>query len=221
MFKHTLKILLGIISLPVCIGVSISLYEQLNQIDAISYYNQRYLIIGAVTYLVIHAAFFKPSYLYILSHELMHVLATWLSGGRVISFKVSPQGGSVGTSKSNLFIALAPYFFPFYTIVAAILFYMASSFLKIDVPKEALLFLIGFTLTFHIILTIDFLKIRQTDLLHAGYLFSICLIYVVNLIIIGFIFSLLFDKGGFFEFIRSSYTASKNIYTGIFDQLFL
>jgi len=221
MFKRVLKLLLGILIIPVCIGVSVGFYEQLNRIKVISYYHQKYFVIGIVAYLVVHALIFKPSYLYIFSHEFMHAIATWMSGGKVKSFKVSSKGGSVGVTKSNLFIALAPYFFPFYTIVVTMVFFVAKFFLKNNIDYNPFLFAIGFTLAFHIIITVDFLKIRQTDLMHAGYLFSICLIYIVNIIVIGLIFSLLFSSVTFKAFLMDIYLNSKDIYVGMYQQLFL
>ncbi len=221
MFKKTLKILLGIFTIPICAGVSVSLYEQLSRIKVVSYYHQKYFVIGIIAYLVVHAVVFKPSYLYIFSHELMHAIATWLSGGRVTSFKVSPKGGNVAVTKSNLFIALAPYLFPFYTIVISILFFAAKIFLKGSINYNPFLFAIGFTLAFHIILTVDFLKIRQTDLMHAGYFFSICLIYAVNITVIGFIFSLLFGNVTLLGFLQVAYFKSKYIYMAVYSQLFL
>ena len=127
MIKRILKILLGILSFPVCIAVSVSLYNQLNSIAAISYYSRKYFFIVIIAYLIAHAVVLKPDYLYIFGHEVMHVLATWLSGGKVSSFRVSPKGGSVSTSKSNIFISLAPYFFPFYTIIVAFVYDGAQS----------------------------------------------------------------------------------------------
>ena len=221
MFKRVLKLLLGIFIIPVCIGVSAGLYEQISQIKAVSYYHQKYFVMGIVAYLVVHAIVFKPSYLYIFSHELMHAIATFVSGGRVTSFRVSPKGGSVAVTKSNLFIALAPYFFPFYTILITLIFFAAKFLLKSDINYNPFLFAIGFTLAFHIILTVDFLKIRQTDLMHAGYLCSICLIYMVNIIVIGLIFSLLFSNVTFTEFLQDAYFKSRDIYTAVFKQLFL
>ena len=221
MFKRVLKLLLGIFITPVCIGVSIGLYEQLSQIKVISYYHQKYFAIGIVAYLAVHALIFKPSYLYIFSHEFMHAIATWISGGRVTAFKVSPKGGSVAVTKSNIFIALAPYFFPFYTIVVTLIFFATKFFFKNSIDYNPFLFAIGFTLAFHIILTVDFLKIRQTDLMHAGYFFSICLIYIVNLVVIGLIFSLLFGGLTFKGFLIEIYCRSKDIYVGIYQQLFL
>lgn len=220
MFKRVLRLLLGIFIIPACIGVSLGLYEQLSRIKVVSYYHQIYFVIGIVAYLVVHAVIFKPSYLYIFSHEFMHVIATWISGGKVTAFKVSSKGGNVAVTKSNLFIALAPYFFPFYTIVVTLIFFGAKFFLKDSIDYNPFLFAIGFTLAFHIILTVDFLKVRQTDLMHAGYLFSICLIYIVNLIVVGLIFSLLFKGITFKELLTDAYFKSKDIYVGAYQQLF-
>lgn len=238
MFKRALKLFLGIVSFPICIAVSVSLYDELNQIKALSY-NQKYFIFGIVAYLIIHIVFFKSEYLYpvrnfatafgiyisngvyILGHEVMHVIATWISKGRVRSFKVSSKGGEITATKSNLFIALAPYFFPFYTIMVAAIFSIASLVIKTKLPYSSFLFLVGFTLSFHLVFTINFLKTKQSDFLHGGYLFSICLVYIVNLIIIGFIFSLLFEEINFVEFLKSAYLKSKDIYAAVFEQLFL
>jgi hypothetical protein len=221
MFKRILKFMLGIFVFPVCFGVSLSLYEHLNEIQIISYCQQKYFIIGAISYLMVHALVFKPSYLYVLSHELMHAVATLLSGGGVKAIKVSSKGGSVVSTKSNIFIALSPYFIPLYVIIVVLLWLGAKFLLKIHINHGLFLFTIGFTLAFHIVLTIDFLKIRQTDLLRAGYIFSICLIYIVNVIIIGLIFSFLFNSMVFAEFLQESYAKTKDIYVCIFRQLFL
>ena len=220
MLNKILKILLGVLALPICVGVSISLYEHLNQIQIVLYYQQKYFIVGIISYLVVHAVVFKPSYLYVLSHELMHAIAALLSGGRVRSIKVSSKGGSVATTKSNIFIALSPYFFPLYTIIIVLVWAATKFLIKSDIDYSFFMFAIGFTLAFHIVLTIDFLKIRQTDLLHAGYLFSMCLIYIINLILVGLIFSFLFKSMAFTAFLQDSYIKTRDIYVGIFRQLF-
>jgi len=221
LLKRAARLLLGLTLLPVCIAVSLSLYGQLSQIRSLSYEAQKFFLMGAVAYLAFHALFFKPAYIYVVGHELMHVVAAWISGGRVTSFRVSGQGGSVGTTKSNIFIALAPYFMPFYTVIIALLFFTLSIFTNTKPLLSPFLFLVGFTLAFHIVLTVDFLKIRQTDLLHAGYFFSICLIYIINVIVIALIFSLLFRDVSFTGFITAVGIRTKDIYMGIFRQLFL
>ena len=221
MHKIILKILLGIFTFPVCVGVSLGFYESLSRIKIMSYYQQKYFIVGAVSYLVVHAIVLKPAYLYILGHELMHAIAALLSGGKVKSIRVSSKGGSVSTTKNSIFIALSPYLFPLYTVFVSAIWFSLNYFMKGRLSYSLFLFAIGFTLMFHIVLTIDFLKIKQTDLLHAGHLFSICLIYIINLIIVGLVFSLLFKDMVFGNFLQYSYLKAKDIYVAIFRQLFL
>ena len=151
----------------------------------------------------------------------MHVLAVLISGGRVTSIKATSSGGSISATKSNMFIALAPYFFPFYTIIVTIVFFLIRWIFKVEPSYTLFLFLIGFTLTFHIVLTLDLLKSKQSDFAYAGYFLSICLIYFMNIIIVGFTLSLLFNDVIFSQFIKESFYKSKDIYIVAFDKLFL
>ena len=55
--------------------------------------------------------------LYVFGHELTHALWVWLMGGRVSRFRVGRDGGHIVTDKNNFWIALAPYFFPLYSLL--------------------------------------------------------------------------------------------------------
>ena len=58
-------------------------------------------------------------YLYVLGHELTHVLFVVIFRGQVTDFHVSTQGGYITTNKTNLVIALSPYFVPFWAVICA------------------------------------------------------------------------------------------------------
>ena len=167
-----------------------------------------------------HLFLFKPAYLYTLGHEITHVLATWLCGGGVKSFNVSEKGGQVQTTKSNAFINLSPYFVPTYTIILSILYFIIPLFVKIENLSGIYFFLAGFTLALHLVFTADVLKVKQPDVVNTGYLFSLVMIYIINILLIAFVLSLLFKNISFEEFFYSAYNSSKNIYVGVFKQLF-
>lgn len=219
--KKIFHIALAVLFLPVCFAAGLVLYEELGSVNLLSR-DQLHFFYGCIIYLIFHAVVFKPNKIYIFGHEMMHAIAAILSGGRVGSFKVSKTGGHITTSKSNIFISLAPYVFPFYTILVAIIYFVL---IKIAGPfsvfSKPFLLLIGITLTFHIVLTIDFLKIRQTDLLGTGYLFSIELIYFTNILVIGFIFSILYKEINFRNLLNNLFITSKYAYIDIYRQLFL
>src|SRR6266700_349000 len=73
--------------------------------------------LGAVLWLIAFIGLPRPILLYVFGHELTHALWVWLMGGRVSRFRVGRDGGHVVTNRTNFWIALAPYFFPLYSIL--------------------------------------------------------------------------------------------------------
>jgi len=216
------KTVIGLFFLPIVVSVSITFYKQFGAIDAPWTIEQQYFMMGVITYAFIHLLVFKPSYIYVFGHESVHVLATWLCFGKVKSFKISSNGGSVSTSKNNIFISLSPYFVPFYSILLATAVYIANNvFLESSVPYKYFLFLLGLTLSFHIIMTIDTLKMRQPDLVKAGYLISAIIIFVINMIITAGVLGLMTRGFSFADFMTNAWNLTVEIYQKIFAQLFI
>jgi hypothetical protein len=114
-------------------------------------------------------------------------LAAWLSGYRVKSFTASPNGGQVVLSDTNLFVALAPYCFPLYTILVVAVFLLIRWHSRLSAPPLWCAFAIGFTFAFHLALTWHALRQNQPDLRHGGTFLSLLLILFAN----GFVFVLL------------------------------
>lgn len=220
MVKRLAKIAAGILLIPVAAAASISFYRQLGQINQLSK-NQTIFLFGAAAYLIVHVLLYRPKYIYVLGHELTHAIATWILGGRVLRFKASSKGGSLMTTKYNFFVGLAPYMFPIYTILFCGLYFLIGLFYKLTDLTGYFIFLIGASLAFHIILTVEFLKTGQSDVSKSGILFSLCLIYIVNLSIIGFFLSLLFPDFSFIIFWQSGTAITADIYKAIFTQVFL
>lgn len=119
---------------------------------------------------------------YVLGHELTHALWGMAFGARASNLKVSLKGGSVTLTKSNFLITLAPYFFPFYTIVAVLLALGTRAFVSPLPWPCAWLFAVGFTWCFHFGFTLRSLAQRQPDVVEYGRLFSWVIIWVFNLL---------------------------------------
>jgi len=213
------KFIFSILAIPFIISASYSLYHEIGKIYSLEG-NQWYFLLGAVIYLIIHTVLFKPNVVYIFGHELTHALAMFLSAGKVKSFKVSKKGGEVKGTKSNLFINLAPYFFPTYTLIAILLWHIAKQFWDIRDYISVFLFAVGLTLTFHFVMTVEFLKTKQPDLVKSGYLFSIVLIYLINLSIAALILNFVFTDFSFKTYIANAYDFGKEIYLWLFRQMF-
>lgn len=214
------KFIIGLILIPIVIGITIAFFENLTGIGGARSAGSRIFLWGVVSYVVLHLFLHKPRYLYTVGHELMHVFATWMTGGGVKSFNVSKEGGSVGTTKSNFFINLSPYFVPTYTLIISLLYFVIPFFFDIPNLKNVYLFSAGFTLSLHLIFTAEVLKVQQPDILQTGYLFSLVTIYIINLLLVAFLVCILFEGVTFENFFYSTYLKSKSIYTSIFKQLF-
>jgi len=106
-------------------------------------------------------------------------------GGRVSRFRVGRDGGHVVTNKANFWIALAPYFFPLYSILAIAIYGALSLFVNMQPYGRWLYAVIGVTWAFHFTFTCWMIPKNQTDLSDQGTFFSLVVIYLMNLLLLS------------------------------------
>ncbi len=141
--------------------------------------------LGATLWLITFFGLPRPIVIYVFGHELTHALWVWLMGGRVSRFRVSREGGHVITSKANFWIALAPYFFPIYSILAIGIYGVLSLFLNVQPYGRLLYAVIGATWAFHFTFTCWMVPKNQTDLSDQGTFFSLVVIFLMNLLLLS------------------------------------
>jgi len=215
-----LRLFISILLIPICVIVTLSFYDGIFSIKDVSK-SGLYFILGALLYSVMHLLLCRLDFLYVFGHECMHAFATFCSGGKASNMKVSGKEGSVKTTTPNFFVMLAPYLLPVYTVLVAIAYFILSFSIDITKYSGTFIFLIGFTLMFHLAYTAESMRDKQSDLVKAGYLSSISFIYIVNLIIVFLIISLLFREVSFIDFISKVYVKTKFFYYSFWKQLFL
>jgi len=140
---------------------------------------------GYLAWALVYFCFRTPMKTYVFGHEMTHALWGLLFGARVGRVKVTDKGGSVTLSKSNLLISLAPYFFPFYTMLVVGVYLLAACFADMARFRLVFLFLVAFTWGFHITFTFISLRVRQPDVMEHGRLFSWMIIWLVNIAQVG------------------------------------
>src|SRR5678815_4282444 len=141
--------------------------------------------LGAVLWLIAFFGLPRPIVLYVFGHELTHALWVWLMGGRVSHFRVGRDGGHILTDKNNFLIALAPYFFPIYSILVLALYGGLSLFVNVQPYGRLLYALVGVTWAFHFTFTCWMIPKNQTDLTDQGTFFSLVVIYLMNLLLLS------------------------------------
>jgi hypothetical protein len=141
---------------------------------------------GVTCWLIILLMLPKPMWIYVVGHEATHALWTWMFGGRVKKFKVSGRGGRVIVTRNNFLITLAPYFFPFYAFLVVIGFGLAGLTGQGDRLRPWFHLFLGAAYAFHVTLTFEILKTRQTDITEQGVFFSCVIIWLGNLSVLLF-----------------------------------
>src|SRR5947207_3119399 len=113
--KKTRNFFLGLLLLPLTIS---SLFHLPNAVLSLKSQADSLILLfsGIVVYALFETIFTRPMRTYVFGHELTHALAAMAMGGKVHKFHVSAKGGSVTLSKTNFFVALAPYCIPIYTL---------------------------------------------------------------------------------------------------------
>ncbi|WP_018969210.1 hypothetical protein [Rubritalea marina] len=123
-------------------------------------------------------------YLYVLGHELTHVFFIFLCGGKISGFNVSLDGGYVMTNKTNILIALSPYFIPFWSFILIGISAMIQQFWTIPYHEFALYAVLGGSWTFHLTWTLWMIPRDQPDLKENGTFFSLVIIYMANVLLL-------------------------------------
>lgn len=177
------KFVIGILLLPVCFGAASALSRVVSATGNAQMFWVA-LVGGAACWLTVFLLLPKPMLIYVFGHELTHALWTWVCGGRVKKFKASASRGHVILTKSNFLIALAPYFFPLYAVLVILFFVIGHLIWNWQHYLPWFHFFIGAAYAFHITLTWHILQTRQTDITDQGYVFSIVVIWLGNVLVL-------------------------------------
>ena len=158
--------------------------------------------LGCVLWLIAFFGLPRPLVVYVFGHELTHAVWVWLMGGRVSQFRVSRDGGHIITDRNNFWIALAPYFYPLYSIIALAIYGLCSLVMDVQPFGRLLYGVIGVTWAFHFTFTCWMIPKSQTDLTDHGTLFSLVVIYLMNLLLLSVMLVIASGEISFVDFGR-------------------
>jgi len=213
--RKAIYILIGLLLLPSCLAVA---YSTGWQIIHSGDFRQTivFFFVGFTSYLIFFLACRKPLRTYLVGHELTHALWVFLFRGKVREIRFSGQRGQIKATKTNTLIALAPYFFPLYTILLMAAYFLASRWINFGSYYRLVVAAIGFTWSFHLLLNIFIIRRGQEDLRISGSFFSLVLIFLFNVIVLGLIMAFV-SKGITFKSYLSMLTRDVvRFYTAIF-----
>lgn len=183
-----IRFLIGLLMVPLCMAATLALADLLRGLPLTPQLvppQTLALAGGYFVWLALYLTVLRPTRAYIWAHELTHALWGLLCGAKIHAIEVGEGGGAVSLSKTNVLIALAPYFFPFYTLLVILLRIVVGFWIPMEPWQLVWLFLVGFTWGFHFTFTAQTLLMRQPDIVENGRVFSLSLIYLLNIAGIG------------------------------------
>lgn len=123
--------------------------------------------------------------IYVIGHELSHWLAAKITFHKTGKIKLKWSEGYIEIIDPNGFIALAPYWIPFYFMLSACImaFVMAMWGDAVTLrAQQGMFFWLGLTYAYHIALTIRAVRHGQKDFEYCGRFLSWCIIVSMNLV---------------------------------------
>jgi hypothetical protein len=185
-FLKWVKFFVAVLLLPLCGGLAVALGKLVVEFGGSESFWGRPLLffsVGFGMWVIIFFLLPAPTKTYVLGHELTHALWAVAMGGRARGLKVGKTGGQVRVSRTNFLVVLAPYFFPFYTVVAGFLWWVASLIWDASGWEWVLFYVAGLTWAFHLTFTGLALAQPQTDVKAHGWLFSMVVIFCANILV--------------------------------------
>lgn len=191
-----IKLILGVCLLPFVYSVTVAF---LNELSLLEKTISHYFFGGIIGFLIIYLFIYEPTIIYNKGQKILEAIFRFFTP----------------------LVKVAPYLLPIHTIILFFIYSLYSLFSKSFGSVKYFVLLFGFSIGLHLVFSAKSLRSRQSDFLKANYIFGFSFIYIVNLAILAFGFSLIFNSFSFVNFCNNSFQIGRNIFAGIFKQLFL
>lgn len=195
-FPGILKFILGILLLPFVYSFTRAFIDEFLLLGRLIQIN---FLAGIVCFLIIYLFIWEPKIFYKSGQRFLEVIFHFFAG----------------------LVKVAPFVLPIYTIILFLLYFLTPFIGKSQELNNYFVLLIGFSTIFHLVFSAESLKSSQAGYLKANYIFGICLIYIINIILLSFGFNLIFKEFSFVTFFNHSFEIAASIFQTIFSQLFL
>ncbi len=190
-----LKLAAFVCVIPVLIGVTAGFSREILELKQFA----DFFWYGVIAYVLFHLFVFTPQGLY---HFFQGILT------EIFGF-------------SSILSSILPDVFPLLTTVVLLVFYVTANLMNIRGWENVVLFLTGFSLSMHIVLTAQDEYEEDETHLKGHYVFSAALMYIAVLALVMLLLHLCFESVTFFNFCKVSYRASMDVYDLILRRLHL
>ena len=122
---------------------------------------------------------------------------------------------------SSLLQAVVPRGVPLGTTLLLLVYFLVTNLFRLKGAEPIVYFLTGFSLALHVVLIAAELYREDPQFLKPHYFFSICLTFIVNLLIVALLLDLNFEKFSFLRFWQQSADHTVSLYKYLLNRFVL
>lgn len=205
------RFVLGLALVPVCVAAAVAFGQMMINVGPGPTVKGNHvlgvLVLGAVTYVLIFVFFHKSILRTIFGREPVQTMWSTITGYRL------PNPSAAGDAHPEtptdekgrripLWAVLVPYLIPIYTVVGVFVVWILKllSGMSSSTYTFVQAYVIGLTYTFHIFLVANDIRKGQRDLKAAGYLFTLVLLFFVNVEVLSAFAMIVFPNADWIAF---------------------
>ena len=190
-FFGILKLIAFVLILPVIIAVIIGFHRELHAVAG----DGRLFWWGVIAYTIFHLFIFTPQDIY----------RFWQG----VFMEICSFAGNA----ANMIVQAVPII----TTVLLLIYFLAVVIFDQRWAQETMIFLTGFTLALHVILSAQELYESDETHLKGHYLLNLGVIFIVNMLILAGLLDLAFKKFSFMSFWDAAFQSGDYLYTKILN----
>ncbi|HLD70197.1 MAG TPA: hypothetical protein VJA17_05470 [Candidatus Omnitrophota bacterium] len=195
-FLNLLKLISALVLIPLTAVLTIGFTKSLSEL---THSHGHFFWLGVLIYVIVHVFVYEPRGVYQFGQKL---------SSSILGFY--PPLGDMGARA-----------LPIYTILSLMAFCFVHLFFKKSGYEIYFIFLTGFTLALHLVLTAQELREENKSPLRPNYFLFIQLIYIFVVLLTSILFTFIVPQYSFATFFYSVLGSIKDIYATIFHQLFI
>ncbi len=190
-----IKLILGVCLLPYVYSASVAFLGQFNLAGSVL---TNWFWWGAIVFLGLYLIVWEPASVYAKGQKIVEMVFCFFQP----------------------LVKTAPFVLPIFMILVLIAYGIASNWIEDARLLNWALFFTGFSAMLHLVFTAKTMRVKK-DAMKANYIFGYSFIYIINLGMLAFAFSLIFKEFSFVTFSKQTLESGNSIFYGVFKQLFL
>jgi hypothetical protein len=214
-----LRLVAGVLLIPACVAAAICFADMAAR--GVEGWAALAVFLGAGAYVVIFLFFHDSIERTFFGREPVRRLWGTITGYYGPTHRTSRDDERVdGAGRTvPLYVILVPYTIPLYTVLGMVIVWLVNYLVGMRASTYSVVqgFVLGLTYTFHLFMLGYDIRRKHPDLKVAGYLFTMVVVFLVNVEILAAVSMLAFDGADWIEFNRNMLAETRYYYGWFWD----